>query len=448
MTPIYEVLRQYAAQAPARFHMPGHKGNFLPVPELAGAASLDVTEIPGTGNLDLEGEPFTSAQALWAEAFGFESCQFLTGGSTMGIHTGLALLCAPGETVLVDRNCHRAVFHAMALLDLKPVYLERPWLREENLIGPISPTDVEHVLNLHPEIKTVCITLPTYSGILSNVEEISHMVHARGGKLFIDGAHGAHLPFLGLAPFEGADAVVVSAHKTLPALGQAALLFTNGVEPDRVRQMASVFGTSSPSYPILASIDCARDWLEEGGVEDYRLAALRTGELRKKFPALRDGGLSLDPTRLTVSVQDGPAFARALEEQGVFPEMEDGGHVVFICTPQDLQENFGRLEAALEKLRGQMGACPPIPAPPLPEQVCSIRSALFAPTERRPLYQCVGRVSAVQIAPYPPGVPVVAPGERITEKELAYFQKIGYNETDIPVLVGCGGDGIDPKAAK
>ena len=433
MTPLYDVLRQYAAEKPARFHMPGHKGGKLPVSELTAAVGLDVTEIPGTGNLYCAGEPFDSAQALWAEKFGFEFCQFLTGGSTMGLHTGLSLLCSPGDKILVDRNCHRAVFHAMALLDLEPVYLERPWLGEENLIGPISPEQVEKQLSLHPEVKTVCITSPTYTGILSDVAEISHIVHVHGGKLLVDGAHGAHLPFLGERPFAGADGVVVSAHKTLPALGQGALLFTNGIDPNRVRRMASVFGTSSPSYLVLASMDAARDWLEGEGGEEYRRTALRVAELRRKFPAL-GSGLSLDPTRLTLNVRDGSGFARALEAEGIFPEMEDGGHVVLICTPWDLRENLDRLERALEKLLGQMGPCAPIPAPPLPERVCSLREALFARTEVLPLERCAGRTAAAQLAPYPPGVPVVAPGERITEKELAYFVKIGYNNTDVPVI--------------
>ena len=275
MTPLCDVLKHYAARNPARFHMPGHKGGPLPLPELSGAARLDVTEIPGTGNLYLAGEPFDSAQKPWAERFGFDHCQFLTGGSTMGIHTGLSLLCAPGEQVLVDRNCHRAVFNAMALLDLEPVYLERPWLEQENLIGPITPEQVEFSLKTHPNVKTICITSPTYAGVLSDIGAISPVVHAHGARLFVDGAHGAHLPFLGLTPFAGADGLVVSAHKTLPALGQAALLFTNGMDSDRVRRMASVFGTSSPSYPILASMDAARAWLEGDGARAYRQTALR-----------------------------------------------------------------------------------------------------------------------------------------------------------------------------
>ena len=223
-TPLCDVLRSYAAGDPARFHMPGHKGRFLPLPELAPLAPIDVTEIPTTGNLYTAGEPFDTAQRLWAERFGFSGCQFLTGGSTMGIHTALALCCAPGDKVLLDRNCHRAAFNALALLGLEPVYLERPWLEGENLIGPISGRDVEKMLEQHPDVKTICITSPTYAGILSDVSEIGRVVHAHGGKLFVDGAHGAHLPFLGDNPFLGADVVVVSAHKTLPAMGQSALL--------------------------------------------------------------------------------------------------------------------------------------------------------------------------------------------------------------------------------
>ncbi|MCI8423506.1 MAG: aminotransferase class V-fold PLP-dependent enzyme [Lawsonibacter sp.] len=448
-TPIYDMLRAYAAGNPARFHMPGHKGRFLPGEELAALAALDVTEIPGAGNLYKAGAPFDAAQALWAEVFGFSGCQFLTGGSTMGLHTALSLLCRPGEGLLMDRGCHRAVYNALALLDLRPVFLERPWLAGESLAGSIPPEQVEKALEEHPDVKTVCITSPTYSGVLSNIGAISRVVHARGGRLLVDGAHGAHLPFLGLAPFWGADAVVVSAHKTLPALGQGALLFTDGLEAEQVRQMASVYGTSSPSYPILASMDLARDFMEGEGGEAYRRVACRVAALRRRFPALTERSrLSLDPTRLTLKAKNGPALARALEERGVFPEMEDGGHVVLICTAQDEGENLDRLEKALEKLRDQLGEGPAVPPPPLPERVLSPRQALFAPGRRRVLADCAGEISACQVAPYPPGVPVVAPGEVFGKKELAYLQEIGYNmQTEVQVA-GRDSDGAGAAGRK
>ena len=429
-TPLYDALRQYADREPLRFHMPGHKGIICQPSDLRWMAPIDVTELPETGNLYEAGEPFDSAQALWAELFGFDQCQFLTGGSTMGVHTGLALCARPGDKVLMDRTCHRSAFNALALLDLEPVWLERPWLKSENLPGPISPGDVERALEEHPEVKTVCITSPTYAGVLSNIGAIAQLVHARGGKLFVDGAHGAHLPFLGLAPFWGADAVAVSAHKTLPAMGQSALLFASGFDPDLVRRTASIFGTSSPSYPMLASLDAVRDWMVRWGTEKYQQVAVRVAELRQSFPSLTDRpyrGFSLDPCRFTLKVKNGPAFVRELRKRGYVPEMEDGGHVVFICTCQDTGKVIPFLAERLEELRDRMGDCSPIPAPPLPERVISPREALFASSRVQVLEDCEGEIAACQIAPYPPGVPVVAPGERITKKELAYLQEIGYN---------------------
>ena len=434
MTPLYDAIRAYAAQNPARFHMPGHKGNFLPAPELQSIAPLDVTEVEPTGDLFSGGEPFDQAQALWAARFGMEYCLFLTGGSTLGLHAALALFCRPGDQVLIDRGCHRAVYNAMALLDLEPVYLPRPWRAGEGIAGPISPQDVENLLDSHPNVKTICITSPTYSGVLSDVAELSHRIHARGGKLIVDGAHGAHLPFLGVDAFSGCDALICSAHKTLPALGQSALLFTNGVDPRRVRQMTSVFGSSSPSYPMMISLDCARDYLDGEGAEEYCRVARRTAALRATFPSLQEGELRLDPTRLTLTSPDGNALARALEGENIWPEMADSGHVVLILTAQDREENLHRLEEALERHRDLLGAPPILPPPPLPQPACSLREALFAPVERLPLPDCLGRVAAGQLAPYPPGVPVVAPGEVILEKELAYLKEIGYNNSDVPVL--------------
>lgn len=426
-TPLYDALRRFAAQNPLRMYMPGHKGKPLPAPELAGVSGIDFTELSPTGNLYEKGEPFAQAQALWARRFGFDCCQFLTGGSTMGIHTGLALLCRPGERVLIDRGCHRAVYNALALLDLEPVYLERPWLAAEGVSGPFFPRHVEKILDEHQDIKTVCITSPTYCGLLSDISGISQAIHARGGKLMVDGAHGAHLPFLGSNAFEGADVVVVSAHKTLPAMGQTALLFTRGIDPEQVRRMASVYGSSSPSYPMLASLDLARDYMEKEGVKDYRRAAEWAERMRKNFPSLGEK-LLLDPCRLTISSQDGPALTARLEEMGIYPEMEDGGHVVFILTCADSGQDLERLEEALKKNRDLTGHRNiPLPPPPLPERVLSLRQAMFAPSSACPLEDCEGKIAACQIAPYPPGVPVVAPGERIGKKELAYFRQIGYN---------------------
>ncbi|MGE4275920.1 MAG: amino acid decarboxylase, partial [Lawsonibacter sp.] len=186
------------------------------------------------------------------------------------------------------------------------------------------------------------------------------------------------------------------------------------------------------SYPMMASLDLARQWLLDHPDEYHRVAD-RVETLRRDFPSL-GADLPLDPGRLTLKVKNGPAFTRCLEERSIFPEMEDGGHVVFICTAQDTNTDLDRLRGVLEELRDQMGMCPPLPPPPMPKRVLSPREALFSSSVTLPLSACEGRISACQLAPYPPGVPVVAPGEVISKKELSYFKKIGYNKQDVQIV--------------
>ena len=314
-TPLYDALRAFAAQRPLRMHMPGHKGKSLPAPELAAIAAIDFTELPPTGDLFSGGGAIGAAEALWAKVFHMASCLFLTGGSTQGVHAALALACKPGETVLLDRGSHRSAYNALALLDLKPVYLERPWLASEGITGPISPSSVAQALEEHPEAKTLCITSPTYYGVLSDLPALAELMHRRGGVLVVDGAHGAHLPFLGNDHLSAADLVVTSAHKTLPALGQSALLLAGERFPHAgLRRAASLYGSSSPSYPMMACLDLCRAWMEEEGAAAYRAAARQVAALRRDYPSV--SGPALDPARLVLRAPDGFAAQAALEGMG------------------------------------------------------------------------------------------------------------------------------------
>ena len=265
-----------------------------------------------------------------------------------------------------------------------------------------------------------------------DITGISEVCHRFGAKLVVDGAHGAHLAFLGIDHYSGADLVVCSAHKTLPALGQAALLFSGGAYAgEDLRRAASIHGTSSPSYPILTSMDLARAWMEsENGKSRYQMACQWVAQMRKKFPALN--GDNLDPGRLTLRVKDGYRVERQLQEQGIWPEMADRGHVVFIVTGADNMEDLDRLEQALDGLDLEKDEME-YPMPPAPEIVLRPRQALFSAVQMLPLEACEGQVSACQIAPYPPGVPVVAPGEVISKKHLAYLREIGYNNRDVRI---------------
>ena len=423
-TPLFHALTAFADTDPLRMHMPGHKGKGLPGWEQL--ARMDFTELPPTGNLYESGGAIGEAEILWASAFGMQECLMLTCGSTQGIHSALTLTCPIGSVLLTDRNCHRSFYHTMALLDLVPVYLMEK-----------TPAGVEKILKNSTEIKTVCITSPDYYGRLYDVFGISEVCHRFGAKLVVDGAHGAHLPFLGIDHYRGADLVICSAHKTLPAMGQAALLFSGGAySGDDLRRAASIHGTSSPSYPILVSMDLARAWMEsEEGQMRYQAVCRRVKELRKKFPALSEE--DLDPGRLTLRVKDGHEVERRLHEQGIWPEMADSGHVVFIVTGSDSMEDLDRLEQALEGL-GLQEDDRTYPIPPVPEIILRPRQALFASVQNLPLEECEGWISAEQIAPYPPGVPVVAPGEVITKKHLAYLQEIGYNNRNVRICCEYG----------
>ena len=426
-TPLYTALRDFAAQNPLRMHMPGHKGKALPGPELAGYSSIDFTELPPTGNLFDGGGAIGAAEALWAEVFGMEHCLFLTGGSTQGVLTALTLACPPGSELLLDRGCHRSAFHAMALLDLKPVYAPRPWLDKKAVTGPISPSDVENLLETHPNIKALCITSPTYYGLLSDIPALAAVMHRHGGILVVDGAHGAHLPFLGIDHYSAADLVVVSAHKTLPAPGQSALLFSGKrFSYADLCRAGSIYGSSSPSYPMMAALDLCRAHMLEEGAKTYQKTAEEVAALRRDFPSLTDEDAPLDPTRLTLLSPDGFAAQDQLEGLGVWPEMADRGHVVLIPTCADGPADFARLRQALGQVT--LGPCPAFPPPPeLPEQAVTLRQALFSPGKDCPLNQAEGEIAASPIAPYPPGVPIVAPGERISKKTIAYLDRIGYN---------------------
>ena len=436
--PLYDALRRFADEQPLRMHMPGHKGIGLPVPELKGYAAIDFTELDRTGDLYQPDGLIEGAEQLWADYWGSEHCLFLTGGSTQGIHTALNLASRPGETVLMDRTSHRSMHTAMALLDLRPLWLDRPWLEEGGVYGPVSPQTVAAILETQPDCKTVCITSPTYYGVCSDVKAIAAVCHAYGAKLVVDAAHGAHLPlFYSQNPYGDADLTVISTHKTLPAPGQTALLFANGYSMDDLRRSSLLFATSSPSYPMMAALDRLRTWLAAGGEERCFLVGGAVLQLREKYPCLREENCVLDPMRLTLLVEDGAAVNLELEALGVYPEMHDARHVVFILTGADGEEQLERLDASLTALglAYQDPYQPPRLLPPPPVTVCTPRAAVFGKTALLPLRDAEGRIAAEQIAPYPPGVPVVAPGERITKMHLAYLTEIGYNSFNEDICV-------------
>lgn len=433
---LYQALRQRAAGQAARFHMPGHKGR-CPYSLPANLCSIDYTEIDGTGNLYAGDEPILSAERHAACVLGAQDCLFLTGGSTLALQTAIAAAVPAGGSLVVDRNCHKAVTHTMALLDLTPHFIF-PETLPSGIPGRIDPQDAARMLDAHPDAPALLVTSPNYYGVLQDIPTLAAVCHDRGKLLLVDCAHGAHLKAVtGESVIEqGADLAAVSTHKTLPALGQSAVLLSSGaVSFETLLQTAPIFGTSSPSYVLLSSIDLACAWLEDEGTPLYRQCADTVHRLRQEiiastpFDALQSDIAPLDPCRLTLLCHSTNVTGHELDailshEFGIDIEMADEHHAVLICTGMDKPRDYARLMGALRAPRfcGRTNALPAIAPLSTPERVCSVRQAQFSPCRPVPLAQAVGKVCARAVTPYPPGVPVVYPGERITQLHIEFLQ--------------------------
>jgi len=270
---LLQLLRENGEAGRLPFHMPGHKRNTERFPHLQHlSAAEDITEIDGFDNLHgAEGilaESMHSAAELWHSDRSF----FLINGSSCGILAGIRALTKRGDTVIVSRNAHKSVYHAIELCGLRPVFLMPPWDGERGMFLSLPPAAVEDALIRYPEASLVILTSPTYEGVLSDVASIARIAHGHDASLLVDEAHGAHLlgdPFPRGAVLSGADLAVQSLHKTLPALTQTAVLHVCGTRVDRARleHQLAVFETSSPSYLLLASMDgCVRALRENTGL--------------------------------------------------------------------------------------------------------------------------------------------------------------------------------------
>lgn len=431
-TPLYHALKQFEEKKHLRLHIPGHKGKKGILPD--DFISLDFTELEPTGNLYQGGAPFDEAQSLWANAFGQEKALFLTGGSTQGVYSALALCVKQGEKVILDRSAHRSAYHICALLRLRPVYLRRPWNEELGVEQGVEPSEVERMLEKHPDAKAVFLTSPNYYGMLSDVHTITKIAHEKNVKVIVDGAHGAHFPWIGIDNYSMADVVTVSAHKTLPALGQAAVLLYRGFSMEEVGECASMFGTSSPSYPIMASMDVARGWMEEMGKTEYLRVVKELEIVRQFLPSITEKWV-IDPLRLTVLCHNAKVVAEELERKGIYLELVTTSHLVAVFSGLDTSEEIEYFwNTLLPYLKHSESISLTAPPKNLPEKRMELESVIFQKKISLPLRDSVGWIAATSVAPYPPGVPVVAMGEVFSQENVDYLAAIGYEKEKVSVV--------------
>lgn len=456
-----EALLKYSRSGVYPFHMPGHKRRGIPFADASGESSfkaqevssleeltrMDITEIDGFDNLHHAVGILREAQQRAADLYGAEESFYLVNGSTCGI---LAAICASApkkSRVLMARNCHKAVYHAVFLQELTAEYLY-PVVTKEQLLGQITPQQVEEALKGSAgDVAAIIITSPTYEGILSDVAQIAEVAHRYGVPLIVDAAHGAHLGFGGgfaESPVkQGADAVIMSLHKTLPSFTQTALLHlcSERIDAGQIKKYLSIFETSSPSYVFMAGMDaCIRMLQKERHRRFSRYRELldgfyqKTGGLKQLHVMIREDlsageAYGWDDSKIVILSRH-PVYGgawlhqRLLEQYRLQAEMVSAHYVLLMTSIMDEPEGFGRLAAALEELDGWLVKNKAAEVEETPftvaglyqenKRAMQIYEVEDKNTEQINLAEAAGRVSADTIYLYPPGIPVLVPGEIIT----------------------------------
>ncbi|MCX7708856.1 MAG: aminotransferase class I/II-fold pyridoxal phosphate-dependent enzyme [Clostridia bacterium] len=447
---MYNMLSEYMRSNPTVFHMPGHKlGRGIPDRFLENFAQLDMTEIPGTDNLHFPQGAIKEAQCLAAQAFGADQTFFLVNGSTCGVHAMIMATCKPGDKLIVARDCHKSVIHGLMLAGVEPVYIQPGFNPLFGISETVLPSQVAQTLIANPDAVGVLITRPNYYGICSEIREIAQITHLHGKMLLVDEAHGAHLKFSETLPVcameAGADLCVQSAHKTLPAFTQSAYLHVKSekVDVEKLKRILGMLETSSPSYILMAYLDIARAIMEAEGKQ--RIEALLQSieqfdqriHLQTELTLLKEGHLengALDRTRIVIKTSDaginGYEAEKYLREQyHVQVEMSDRKNIVCIATVADTDKELLSLEKALLGMTKELrktaeGTDNHITEMQMPIQKISLKDILYSKGNHMLLKDAVGKVSLEMITPYPPGIPLVCPGEVITEELVEYIYGI------------------------
>ena len=446
MERLYRALEIYSQEDYYPFHMPGHKRN----PDTVNTDlpfDRDITEIEGFDNLHHPEGILKKAQETAANVYGTKECYYSVNGSTAALLAAVSATVPRNGQILVARNCHKAVYHALYLRNLIPTYVYPQMDPKWWINGGISSDKVERALAENPEIKAVLLTSPTYDGVVSDIEKIAEIVHRYEIPLIVDEAHGAHFHFSNYFPTSaaelGADLVIQSFHKTLPSMTQTAVLHncSDRVDSRLIRRFMGIYQSSSPSYILMASMDACMEKMSSDGNEMFReftkileKARRRLSEckyIRLVSPEIGTAGVfDYDRSKLLFSTRyasmTGSELAQILlEKYHIQVEMETEHYVLALAAVGDSGEGFERLCQAIEEINQEEAqkkkekreAEEPKAgrtAYTSLSQFMSITEAMESESEIRKLEESVGRISAEFGYLYPPGIPLIVPGEQIT----------------------------------
>ena len=452
-TPLFTAMKNYIADGAMAFHTPGHKqGKGIPeeMREIITADGLKM-EVSLMEELDdIHGATgcIKEAQDLAADLYGSEQCRFFINGTTGAIHAMLLTALNPGDKVIVPRNAHRSVLGALVLVGAVPVFIQPEIDENLGIAMSITPDEVKKVIEENPTAKALVMVYPTYYGVAGDIKTIAHIVHEHDMMLLVDEAHGPHLNFSDRLPVQaldaGADIVAQSTHKILGSMTQTSLLHMQGkrVDTERFNKMCSLVQSTSPNYLLMASLDTARAQMAANGRALVEKAVDLAESLRRRINEIDGlfcfgreymngaGRFALDVTKLTVSVRSlGISGAQAehilRHKYKIQCELSDFYNLLFIISYADSQHECDYLYNALKNLAGEFAGkkcrkLVQIKLPPLPSYVLSPREAMFKKTKKVDFAGSVGCIAGEMITFYPPGIPIIYPGERISREIIDY----------------------------
>lgn len=456
-TPLFDALMEYVNRETIPFHVPGHKKGVGMDTEFKNFMGenpfkIDVTVFKLVDSLHHPTGPIKKAQELAADAYGADATFFSIHGTSGAIQAMIMSVVTDGDKIIVPRNVHKSITAGIILSGAIPVYMQPELDKKVGIAHGVAPSTVEATLSKHPDAKAVLIINPTYYGVATDLKAIADIVHAHGIPLIVDEAHGPHLGFnvkLPMSAMEaGADICSQSTHKIIGAMTQGSLLHVHSkyVDVNRVHQLLSLLQTTSPSYILMASLDCSRRQIALQGKElledTIDLINYARTEINK-IPGLYSFGeevlgvpgcYAFDPTKLTITCRDLGITGFDLDmilanKYHIQMEMSDLYNVLAVGSFGDTAESLNALISALKEIsedyfgKGNVKS-DFIDIPSIPEQLQRPREAFTSLKSSISLKDSVGLISGEFLMAYPPGIPVLCPGERITKEIVDYIQKL------------------------
>lgn len=439
--PLVERMIEFTQKKPISFHVPGHKNGMLsglPV-ELRSALSFDMTELTGLDDLHQPEEVIKEAQERLADFYQSDSSYFLVNGSTVGNLAMIYATCRAGDLVIVQRNAHKSIFNALELVEAKPILITPEWDEYTTSVGVVSEKQVQEAIRLYPGAKAVILTYPTYYGTTGNqLEEIIKICHSNRIPVLVDEAHGAHFgigkPFPKSALTLGADIVVHSAHKTLPAMTMGSYLHVKStlVSEERVEKYLQMLQSSSPSYLLMASLDDARAYAETYTEKDVSSFLQMRKELIDQMVKIKDLEVitANDPLKLMIRVEEYTGFQllEALENEQIYAELADPYQVLFVLPllkegmDYPIKEISHRIQKAIDALdrsKKVMKKNYPTKLTRDIAELCYNREELEEfQSDWLHYEEAIGKVVSASVIPYPPGIPLLLAGERVSKEDI------------------------------